>query len=287
MATTVSINVDTARNLSNSFSINEDTYRLLKQSISINADTARLMGKSVSINVDTLRQNVNAVCINVDTKRKITATTTDKSLYYFKDDTTYTVPLYTDEFDVGSTYICFRDTENDNEILYARLCDVDSDNASDLRAIKSSTTYAIANSNDGFHDLSKTNLYTDGFWGSWTDVSTSLSVDLPENRTITIEYDIDFYNDDGDSYVEGRVLVDSETQTCYFYKTTSWNSGSSGDYTMTEDIWTARETAGKIYSKSVSQSLSLAAGTHTFVMQLKGSGWSRADSCKDRNIEIT
>jgi len=273
MADTVSIKVDTTRKLANSFRIK--------------ADTARVLKKAVSINVDTLRQNVNAVCIKVDTKRKVTATTTDKSLYYLKDDTTYTVPLYTDEFDVGSTYICFRDMENDNEILYARLCDVDSDNASDLRAIRSSTTYAIANSNDGFHNLSKTNLYTDGFWGSWTDVSTSLSVDLPENRTITIEYDIDFYNDDGDSYVEGRVLVDSETQACYFYQTTSWNSGSSGDYTMTEDIWTARETAGKIYSKSVSQSLSLAAGTHTFVMQLKGSGWERANSCKDRSIQIT
>ncbi|MBP2644502.1 MAG: hypothetical protein H6Q67_2389 [Firmicutes bacterium] len=259
----------------------------MSTSVSIKSDTLRQIKKSVSINVDTLRQNKNAVSIYVDTKRKVTATSTSKKIYYLKDDTTYTIPLYSDVFYVGSTYICVRDKDNDNEVLYARLCDVDSDNASNLRIIKSSTTYAVANSNDGYLNLSKTNLYTDGFWGSWTDVSSSLSVVLPENRTITIEYAIKFYNDDGDSHVEGRVLVDDETQACYFYQTTGWNSGSSGGYTVTEDIWAARLAAGKIYSRSISQSLSLAAGTHTFKMQLKGSGWQRANCCRDRSIEIS
>jgi len=242
--------------------------------------------------ITTARKIADSGVVKIDTCRKKETTATSKKLHYMKDDTEYTVPLYDDIFNVGTNYISFRKT--DGTKLYARLTDVGDDQESDMRANKGSTTYSVAKSNEGFHDLSKTNLLSKCFWGSWSNMSTALSIVLPSSRTITITYDIYFFNDDGPSHVEGRVLVNGTLETCYFYQKCSWHvagavAGTRRDhnYTVTDVIWERLKTGNYLYHKTVTQSVSLVAGTHTFVMQLKGGGWERASSARDRSISIT
>lgn len=276
----MSIKISTARKIAGASSV-------------FKISTARKISSTNTVTkISTSRKISGTNILKVNTCRKKIVATTSKSLHYIKDNVEYKIPLYSDIFNVGTNYISFRHL--DGTKLYARLTSVGDDQESDMRVNKGNTTYSVAKSNEGFHNLSKTNLLSKYFWGSWTNVSPALTIVLPRSRTITITYDVWFFNDDGPSHVEGRVFVNSTLESCYFYQETGWHAkgrvpgtNRDSDYTVTEATWQLLKDGGYLYHQNVSQSISLVAGTHTFVMQLKGSRWERASCMKDRSISIT
>jgi len=218
-----------------------------------------------------------------------------KKLYYRRGGTLYANKLYSSLFDINcgdGKYIVAKN------IGYAKLVPINDPRASYIRARRGSEVLAVAAYYDNL--LYQEDLNEHYASDTWVTLPGSLPFYVPATMNVNFNLDIWQYQDDGPSTIGARVIVDDAVAVCEFTAGAGWNSGSGGDYTVTDGIWSDRFYQNRLYHNgsggcgangsnpgNKTGTLNIGPGTHTAKVQVLASGWSRARSTKWRTISLS
>lgn len=227
----------------------------------------------------------------------------EKNLYYRKDDEEIAVNLWTERFDVGAENVLA--LRASGGVLYAPIVDVDDALATDLRVRVNDDIYAVGNRETAASSLVRDDL-NHAIGSSWTTLNDStLTVLVPDGgMTLLCTLFIKHVNDDASYFVAGRVLIDSEIEACKFsysgfVSCLKWRGdcdaeesangrSRNGGWTINDTLFTIwdERTPCEIKHSTVTEEITLAAGTHTLEIQMYESGNSRASAYRERSITL-
>ena len=221
-----------------------------------------------------------------------------KKLYYRKNGTVYSNKLYTSLFDINASDGNYLTVKYGGTPLYAKLVPTNNTTFSDIYIRKSSNILSVASHYE--NSLYKEDLNEHYSSDAWVTLPGTLSFYTPSTMNVNFNLDIWQYQDDGPSQIGARIIVDDTVSVCEFTANAGWNSGSGGDYTVTDSVWIDRYNRNKLYHNGASDcgvnganpgnksgQLTIGAGTHTAKVQVWASGWARARSTKWRTITLS